>query len=173
VRLSGHLSVIGWVVIATALLAAAASAWQVQAWRNGLQLGRQARLHTEVLARMREAAALQDQAQQQRRLVLEHQLSSSEQSHYQFLDDAQREQNRLRDRLATADLRLSILLASPSVNSPALLATAAAGSLVHAGARAQLDPAHAQRIVGITDAGDRGLIALAACQAYARRVSSK
>lgn len=27
---------------------------------------------------------------------------------------------------------------------------------------------HAQRIIGITDAGDEGLIALAACQAYIR-----
>ena len=35
----------------------------------------------------------------------------------------------------------------------------------------QPDPAHAQRIIGITDAGDQGLIALAACQAYAREVS--
>jgi len=42
----------------------------------------------------------------------------------------------------------------------------ATGGVVHGGARAQLDPAHAQRIVGITDAGDQGLIALAACQAY-------
>ncbi|MBH3429402.1 hypothetical protein [Pseudomonas alkylphenolica] len=34
--------------------------------------------------------------------------------------------------------------------------------------RAQLDPAHARRIVAITDAGDQGLIALRACQAYVR-----
>ncbi|MGY2367080.1 lysis protein, partial [Pseudomonas azotoformans] len=43
--------------------------------------------------------------------------------------------------------------------------------VVHAARRAQLDPAHAQRIVGITDAGDRGLIALRACQAYVREVN--
>ena len=40
-------------------------------------------------------------------------------------------------------------------------------------ARARLDPAHAQRIIGITDAGDQGLIALAACQAYVREVTAK
>lgn len=33
------------------------------------------------------------------------------------------------------------------------------------GARAQLDPAHAQRTIRITSDGDAGLIALAACQA--------
>jgi hypothetical protein len=33
-------------------------------------------------------------------------------------------------------------------------------------------PAHAQRIIGITDAGDQGLIALATCQTYAKEVST-
>ncbi|MGY2365602.1 lysis protein, partial [Pseudomonas azotoformans] len=43
--------------------------------------------------------------------------------------------------------------------------------VVHAARRAQLDPAHAQRIIAITDAGDQGLIALRACQAYVRSVT--
>ncbi|MGY2157334.1 lysis protein, partial [Pseudomonas tolaasii] len=41
---------------------------------------------------------------------------------------------------------------------------------VHAARRAQLDPAHAQRIIGITDDGDNALIALRACQAYVNGV---
>lgn len=36
--------------------------------------------------------------------------------------------------------------------------------MVHGGARARLAPAHAQRIIGITGAGDHGLIALGAFQ---------
>ena len=51
-------------------------------------------------------------------------------------------------------------------------ATPATGGVVHGPTRAQLDPTHAQRIIGITDAGDQGLIALAACQAYAKEVST-
>jgi hypothetical protein len=43
--------------------------------------------------------------------------------------------------------------------------------VVHGAARARLDPEHAKRIIRITDSGDRGLIALAACQAYAREVT--
>jgi hypothetical protein len=39
------------------------------------------------------------------------------------------------------------------------------------GGAARLAPAHAQRIVAITDAGDQGLIVLAACQAYAREIT--
>jgi hypothetical protein len=40
--------------------------------------------------------------------------------------------------------------------------------MVHGATRAQLDPAHAQRVIGITDTGDQGMITLAACQAYAK-----
>jgi hypothetical protein len=42
--------------------------------------------------------------------------------------------------------------------------------VVHGGARAQLDPAHAQRIIAITDDGDRAVIKLHACQAYVREL---
>jgi hypothetical protein len=78
----------------------------------------------------------------------------------------------LRDRLATADVRLSVLLdAKDPASGCNVSATPGTVGVVHAARRAQLDPAHAQRIIGITDAGDRGLIALQACQAYAKEVS--
>ncbi|MGE1153646.1 lysis protein [Pseudomonas kitaguniensis] len=152
-----------------------ALAWQVQAWRYGQQLERQARLHVDGLNQQAQAAAAQQQAEQDKRLALEQRLSASAQTHYRVLNDVQRDQSRLRDRLATADLRLSVLLdatATTGNDSVPSAAAAAAGSLVHGGTRAQLDPAHAQRIISITDAGDQGLIALAACQAYARRVAN-
>ncbi|MGF6669200.1 hypothetical protein ABIA53_002870 [Pseudomonas monsensis] len=99
--------------------------------------------------------------------MLEQRLSASEQTHYKVLSDVQTNQDRLRDRLATSDLRLSVLLdATDSAGGCSVPAGTAAGSVVHGGARARLDPAHAQRIIAITDTGDRGLIALAACQAY-------
>ena len=43
--------------------------------------------------------------------------------------------------------------------------------VVHVAHRAKLDPAHAQRIIGITGDGDQGLITLQACQVYAKEVS--
>ena len=151
----------------------AAIAWQVQDWRYGRQLEEQARLQAERLNQQTLAAAAQQQAEQAKRLALEQRLSASEQTHYRALSDAQRDQSRLRDRLATADLRLSVLLDTTAAagNDP-VSATTATGSVVHGATRAQLDPAHAQRIIGITDAGDQGLIALAACQAYAKEVST-
>jgi hypothetical protein len=151
----------------------AALAWQVQDWRYGQQLAEQARLHTDTLNQLALASAAQQRAELDRRLTLEQKLSASEQTHYRALSDAQRDQSRLRDRLATADVRLSVLLdATDSASGCAMSATTATGGVVHGPTRAQLDPAHAQRIIGITDAGDQGLIALAACQAYAKEVST-
>ncbi|MEO8640980.1 lysis system i-spanin subunit Rz [Pseudomonas sp.] len=154
------------------LLITAGGVWQVQDWRYGKQLVEQAGLHQGDLASISNAAAAQVRANQDKRLALEQRLSASEQSHYKELSDAQTSQARLRDRLATSDLRLSVLLDSTdSAGGCSVPAGAGAGGVVHGGARARLDPAHAQRIVAITDAGDQGLIALAACQAYVREVA--
>jgi len=67
--------------------------------------------------------------------------------------------------------RLSVLLAEDPAASCPEPATAGAGSVDYGRAHAQLDPAHAQRIISITDARDQGLIALEACQAYVREVN--
>ena len=49
-------------------------------------------------------------AEQCKRLALEQWLAASDQAHYRALTDTKTSQTRLRDRLATADLRLSVLL---------------------------------------------------------------
>jgi hypothetical protein len=118
------------------------------------------------------AASNAQQAEQYIRLALEQRLAASEQTHYRALSDAQRDQDRLRDRLATADVRLSVLLDAGDVaHGCAVPATAGTGGVDSAAVRARLDPAHAQRIIAITDTGDRGLIALQACQAYVRALA--
>ncbi len=120
------------------------------------------------------SAAIEWQAvEQSRRRALEDRLRTDDETHYKELRDAQKTQDRLRDRLATADLRLSVLLDISAEGSGCGVSTTAGGSgVVHGVARAQLNPAHAQRIIDITNAGDQGLIALAACQAYVKAVSA-
>jgi hypothetical protein len=160
-------------LLATLVGGSAAIAWQVQDWRYGKQLAEQARLHTETLNQLALASVAQQRAEQDKRLALEQRLASSEQTHYRALSDVQRDQGRLRDRLATADMRLSVLLSTGPLAGGigSVPATTASGSVVHGPTRAELDPAHAQRIIGVTDDGDRGLIALSACQAYVRDIT--
>jgi hypothetical protein len=154
------------------VLIGAGSAWQFQDWRYGKQLAEQARLHGETLNQQTQAAATAQQAEQDKRLALEQRLADSEQTHFRKMTDAQKNQDRLRDRLATSDLRLSVLLdATDAAKGCGVPATTSAGGVDHAAVRARLDPAHAQRIIAITDTGDRGLIALQACQAYIRTLS--
>ncbi|CAI8829638.1 prophage endopeptidase [Pseudomonas sp. IT-P2] len=165
--------VVPWRVVSAVVLAlaGAALAWQVQDWRFGKQLAEQSRLHTETLNQLTQAAATAQQAEQDKRLALEQRLAANEQTHYRKLSDAQRDQDRLRDRLATADLRLSVLIDADSAGGCDVPKTTGPGGLDHAAVRARLDPAHAQRIIAITDEGDRGLIALQACQAYVREIT--
>lgn len=157
--------------VAVALILAMSATWKIQDWRYGMKLAEQAGLHQSDLDKISNAAAAQVQAEQGKRLSLEQQLSLSEQKHYQELTNVQRDQDRLRDRLATSDVRLSVLLAEDSASCSTVPSTTSAVGVVHGARRAQLDPAHAQRIVAITDDGDRGLIKLAACQAYVRGLS--
>ena len=163
-------------------------AWVWQASEYGRQLADQSADYIRQMAdkdraygREREeaaAAALEQlAAQQTQRQALEVRLQEQGKTHWQEMNDAQETQARLRDRLATADLRLSILVDAGAFATPSrdggMRETAGTGGLVHGAVRAQLDRAHAQRIVAITDEGDRGLIALRACQAFVREISGK
>jgi hypothetical protein len=157
------------------LLAAgsAALAWTAQGWRYGQQLERQARLHADTLTEISLAGAALQRKEQDKRLALERRLRDKDETHHQELTDEQTKQARLRDRLATANLRLSVVLATTdATGNCSMPTTTATGCVVHGPTRVELDPAHAQRIIGITDSGDQGLIALRACQAYAKEVST-
>ena len=149
------------------------SAWQVQEWRLGKRMSEriaeQGARHQKELDAITGEAWRQQAAEQDKRLALEQQLAGQDQQHTKELSDAQRNQARLRDQLATADVRLSVLI-EDSASGCNVPATSGAAGVVHAARRAQLDPAHAQRIIRITDDGDQGLIALQACQAYMRAI---
>ena len=153
----------------------ASSAWTAWTWQANaygqLLAAKETAYQTERtnLANANSALIL---AEQGKRLALEQWLAASDQAHYRALTDAKTNQTRLRDRLATADLRLSVQLdAAAATGCGGMQATTSTGGVVYGAHRAQLDPAHAQRIIGITGEGDQGLIALQACQAYAKEVS--
>ena len=161
-----------WVGLALLAIACFAT-WKVDAWRYGKQLADLNAEHQTALTRVANLNSSLILEEQGKRFALEQWLAASDQAHYRALTDEKTNQARLRDRLATADLRLSVLLdATDTADCEAMQTTTRTGGVVYGPRRAQLDPAHAQRIIGITSDGDQGLIALQACQAYAKEVSA-
>ena len=159
-------------IILALMVGSAWAAWEWQANAYGQQLAAKEAAHQTERTNLANANSAQILAEQGKRLALEQWLAASDQAHYRALTDARTTQTRLRDRLATADLRLSVLLdATDADDCDGMQTTTGPGCMAHGTARAQLDPAHAQRIIGITGDGDQGLIALQACQAYAKEVS--
>lgn len=180
----GRLIALAALVLVCATGVRAAWVWQANAYGAqlaeqaddfGKQLAEKDRVHGREREEAAAAALNQLEEQQEARRALEARLQDQTKTHWKEMNDAQQAQARLRDRLATADLRLSVLvdagaLAAQGCDGGVREATSP-GGVVHGIVRAQLDPAHAQRIVAITDEGDRGLIALQACQAYVREVT--
>ena len=163
----------GGLLIILALMAGSAwAAWEWLANAYGQQLAAKEAAYQTERTDLANANSAQILAEQGKRLALEQWLAASDQYHYRALTDEKTKQARLRDRLATADLRLSVQLdATTATGCDGMQATTRTGGVVHGARRAQLDRAHAQRIIGITGDGDQGLIALAACQDYARKAS--
>jgi hypothetical protein len=162
---------LGLALLILGLMASAAGVtWQVQEWRIGKKLAEQADLYKDDLSLIGTAAAKQARDETEKRLTLEQTLAGQDQQHTKELSDAQHNQARLRDQLATADVRLSVLIedSASGCNVPTTPGTV---GVVHAARRAQLDPAHSQRIIRITDDGDNAIIALRACQAYVRALT--
>lgn len=164
-----------WSVVLLIILALmAGSAWAAWVWQAnayGQQLAAKEAAYQDERTNLANANSAQILAEQGKRLALEQWLAASDQAHYRALTDEKTKHARLRDRLATADLRLSVQLnATAATGCDGVQTTTRSGSVVHGPRRAKLDPAHAQRVIGITGDGDQGLIALQACQAYVREI---
>jgi len=162
----------GGVLLIILLLMAysARAAWTWQANAYGQQLAAKEAVHQTERTNLANANSAKILVEQGKRIALEQWLAASDQAHYRALIDEQTKQARLRDRLTTADLRLSVQLDTTTTHCEGMPTTASTGRVVHGAARAQLDSAHARRIIGITSVGDEGLIALQACQSYVRLI---
>lgn len=174
------MTALGWRLAALALVLGLAVggrvAWRWQAADYGQQLSTLAGEHETDKARAAAAALAALNTINDERRALEARLQSNDQTHYQELTNVRKDQARLRDRLATADLRLSVLLAQPAGavgGDGGVRAAAGACGVVHGVARGELDPSAAQRIVAIAGDGDEGLTALKACQGYVRGLFGK
>ena len=95
--------------ISPASLKMVGGTWEGQDWRYGKQLAKQAALHRGDLTATSNAAADQVRTEQDERQALESRLQVVDETHSRNLA-MHKNISRLRDRLATADLRLSVLL---------------------------------------------------------------
>lgn len=94
-------------------------------------------------------------------------LATLDTEHTKALTDAQATAHQLRADLATGARRLSFKATCPA---PAVRAATAAARVDDAEARAELDPASAERIVATATDGDSAIIALNGLQDYVTRV---
>lgn len=95
-------------------------------------------------------------------------LAQLDTEHTKALTDAQTANNQLRTAVATGAHRLSVKAACPAVR-----ATTGAARVDDAEARAELDPASAERIVATANDGDEAIVALTALQDYVNRFCLK
>lgn len=117
------------------------------AWQH---IGRQA----DQLATARDQVTTLTNAAESRRNT-QRLLADLDTQHTKALTDAQATNNQLRADVAAGARRLSI-----KATCPAVRATATTAGVDDAEARADIDPAAAQRIVAITNDGDEAIIAL-------------
>ncbi|WP_368607579.1 lysis system i-spanin subunit Rz [Pseudomonas fulva] len=151
-------------------------AWLWQANDYGKQLAGVHQEHAQERSNASEAALVKLQAVQAERSALEQRLQADSTTHHKELKDAQDDRKRLAGQLATANVRLSVLIDNAAVaigGDCGVPAAASTGRVVYGPARVQLDPAHAQRILRITGDGDDGLKALQACQDYIAEINNR
>ena len=120
------------VVILTLMAASAWAAWTWQANAYGQRLAQQETEHQTVLTDLVNANSALIIEEQGKRLDLEQWLAASDQVHYRALSDDKTKHARLRDRLATADLRPSAILdVTDSARCSAMPATSGPSGMVY------------------------------------------
>ncbi|MGY4493832.1 lysis protein [Pseudomonas sp. TE3610] len=108
---SEHGSATGIAILALMLMGfSGTTAWVWQANRYEKQLAVQRVNYEFDLSSISSAGAAMLQAEQVKRLALESELAANDQEHHKDLRNAPQMQARLRDCLATSDLRLSLIL---------------------------------------------------------------
>ena len=102
------------------------------------------------------------------RRITQRLLATLDTEHTKALTDAQATNNQLRAAVASGAHRLSVKATCPAVRT-----TAGAARVDDAEARADIDPAAAERVVAITNDGDDAIRALNGLQDYVNRVCLK
>lgn len=152
-------------LILAAAIAAFVVAWSFQELRYNSQVNSIKAAHAGHVASVATAAADAVQAHAAEAQRQAKAVAAIDTKYTQELTLAQAESDRLRAAVRSGEQRLYINTTTPACSS-GLPDTTTATSMDHAAGRAELDPAAAERIISLTDRGDRAIRQLTACQAY-------
>lgn len=152
-----------------AAILAAWGAWAIQANRYDVQIAELKRVHAEQLGEI--AAKGAEQAREALDWKGRAEKATAEiDARQQENDRVKAENARLADELRTGARRVFVRAKCPAAGGGAVPGAAAAARVDDEGARAELDPAFAGSLAGITDDGDDAIRELTALQDYVRRV---
>ncbi|QMV33196.1 hypothetical protein 23F_00034 [Ralstonia phage Gerry] len=152
-----------------AAILAAWGAWAIQANRYDVQIAELKRAHAERLGEIAAHAAEQASnalAWKDRAEKATAEIDARQQEN----DRVKAENARLADELRTGARRVFVRAKCPAAGGGAVPGAAGAARVDDEGARAELDPAFAGNVVGITDDGDDAIRELTALQDYVRNV---
>lgn len=159
-------------LVIAAFLAGVAIAGGLQELRLSATLNQQKALHAEYAASVAEAAAAAVSAHSNEAYRMHKANSELDYKYTQELANAKAESDKLRDAVLAGERRLYINTKTP-VCSGGVPSTTSTTSLDDGANRAELDPATANRIISLTDAGDEAIRKLTSCQLYVCNIQSK
>lgn len=159
-------------LVAIAFMVGLAAAAGLQELRLSASLNQQKAIHAEYVASVAEAAAAAvtahaDEAERMSRVN-----SEIDYRYTQELANAKAESDKLRDAVLAGERRLYINTKTPAC-SGGVPSTTSTTSLDDGASRTELDPATANRIISLTDAGDEAIRKLTSCQLYVCNIQSK
>ncbi|MBH3440554.1 lysis system i-spanin subunit Rz [Pseudomonas luteola] len=141
-------------------------AWKWQEKSYQVQLAEKDRVYQSTLMDIAKSSAVQFKKEAERRAALESQLAQVDQQQYGKLTDVKKQNQSLRDRLATAELRLSVLIDNSASGSRAGMSTGSTSTGLDDGAhRAYLQPKVAADLARLADDADQCAIKLRGLQA--------
>ncbi len=153
-------------LVLIAIGAACAWIWQDNAWST--RLADEKQTNSDTLETIATAAAEQLRKEQAKRVALEQRLLVIDEKRYKELNDVKAENKRLAADLRNADHGLSVRTSGPVCINGVPATPSTAGVDDGTGARAELHPATAAGLVGVTGRADECRVRLEALQEWVR-----
>lgn len=159
-------------LLVLAFMAGLAVAAGLQELRLSASINHHKAIHAEYVASVAEAAAAAVTAHASEADRMHEANSELDYKYTQELANAKAESDKLRDAVLAGERRLYINTKTPACSGGVQGATPANG-LDDGASRTELDPATANRIISLTDAGDEAIRKLTSCQLYVCNIQSK